>query len=362
MYLKDIQACIDRILEGPRLARAERRAVEVNPANAMMLDVLPAIAGIDLPQSLALVTKKLWKPGMTIRVRFLDGDATIQQRLQPFAHIWSQFANLKFVFGADPDAEIRISFKQRGSWSYIGTDCLGIPKNQATMNFGWLTPTTDDAEYSRVVTHEFGHAIGCIHEHQNPAAAIPWDKPVVYRYYAGPPNNWTKEQTDVNLFQTYDRTQTQFSAFDPQSIMLYPIPNDFTIGDFEVGWNSALSEVDKQFVGTIYPFAQKPQNELRIDGGAVSQSIGAPGELDTFTFKVATQARYRVETLGKLDLVMGLYGPDNAKKLVRTDDDSGAGLNPRIVATLKPGVYTALVRHFSTAKTGDYQIQVKTEK
>lgn len=361
MYLKDIRACVDRILEGPRLTRAERRAVEVNPANAMLLDQLPAIAGIDLPQSLALVTKKLWKPGMTIRVRFLDGDPVVQQRLQPFAHVWSQYANLKFVFGNDPDAEIRISFKQRGSWSYIGTDCLGIPKNQATMNFGWLTRTTDDAEYSRVVTHEFGHAIGCIHEHQNPAANIPWDKPVVYRYYAGPPNNWTKEQTDVNLFQTYARDQTQFSAFDPQSIMLYPIPNEFTIGDFEVGWNTVLSDTDKQFISTIYPFTSKPTNELPIDGGPISQSIGAPGELDKFTFSVPKQARYRVETLGKQDLVMGLYGPNDETKLIRTDDDSGVGMNPRIVSTLKPGVYTVLVRHFSPQKTGDYQIQVKTE-
>ncbi|HQY90367.1 peptidase [Caldilinea sp.] len=362
MYLKDIQACVDRILEGQRRERAERRAVEVNPANAMMLDVLPAIAGIDLPQSLALVTMKLWKPGMTLRVRFLDGDPVIQQRLQPFAHVWSKHANLKFVFGNDPNAEIRISFKQRGSWSYIGTDCLGIPKNQATMNFGWLTRETDDTEYSRVVTHEFGHAVACIHEHQNPAANIPWDKPVVYRYYSGPPNNWTKDQVDVNLFQTYDRTQTQFSAFDPQSIMLYPIPNDFTIGDFEVGWNSALSDVDKQFVGTIYPFAQKPENALTIDGSALNQAIGAPGELDKFTFEVTKNARYRVETLGKQDLVMGLYGPDDEKRLVRTDDDSGVGLNPRIINTLKPGVYTVLVRHFSAKKTGDYQIQVKTEK
>jgi hypothetical protein len=362
MYLKDIRACVDRVLEGTRRTRAERRAVEMNPANAMMLAAPPVIAGIELPQSLALITRKLWKPGMTLRVRFLDGDPMIQQRLQPYAHVWSKYANLKFAFGNDPDAEIRISFKQRGSWSYLGTDALGIPKNQATMNFGWLARETSDQEYSRVVTHEFGHAIGCIHEHQNPASSIPWDKPVVYRYYAGPPNNWTKEQTDVNLFQTYNRTQTQFSEFDPHSIMLYPIPNEFTIGDFEVGWNTELSAMDKEFIGTIYPFADKPEHRLVIDGGALNESVGAPGELDKFTFAVAKRGRYRIETLGRLDLVMGLYGPDDEKKLVRSDDDSGVGLNPRIISTLKPGVYTVLVRHFSPKKTGEYQIQVTTEK
>lgn len=52
------------------------------------------------------------------------------------------------------------------------------------MNYGWLYPDTPDQEYSRVVLHEFGHALGAIHEHQHPEAAIPWDKPKVYEYYA----------------------------------------------------------------------------------------------------------------------------------------------------------------------------------
>ncbi|MEZ4614046.1 MAG: hypothetical protein R2867_00830 [Caldilineaceae bacterium] len=60
-------------------------------------------------------------------------------------------------------------------------------------------------------------------------------------------------QTDINLFTRYSATLTQFSQFDPDSIMLYPIPNEFTIGDFEVGWNRVLSAMDKQFVTTLIP-------------------------------------------------------------------------------------------------------------
>jgi hypothetical protein len=41
------------------------------------------------------------------------------------------------------------------------------------------------------VIHEFGHALGLIHEHQNPSGGIQWNKPVVCRYYEGPPNNRT---------------------------------------------------------------------------------------------------------------------------------------------------------------------------
>jgi len=44
----------------------------------------------------------------------------------------------------------------------------------------------------------------------------------------------------------------QFSDFAPRSI-LYPIPKEFTSGGFEVGWNSRLSEFDKQFIQAWYP-------------------------------------------------------------------------------------------------------------
>ncbi|MEZ4614045.1 MAG: hypothetical protein R2867_00825 [Caldilineaceae bacterium] len=114
-------------------------------------------AFIDSPVALAALTGKLWSPGRTLRVRFLDGEAAIWQRVEPFAHQWSDYANIKFAFGNDPDAEIRISFLQPGSWSYIGTDALSIPKDQPTMNFGWLKQATPNDEYSCVVTHEFGH-------------------------------------------------------------------------------------------------------------------------------------------------------------------------------------------------------------
>lgn len=59
---------------------------------------------------------------------------------------------------------------------------------------------------------------------------------------------------------------------------------------------------------------------------------------------------------------MGVYGPDDETKLVRGDDDRGAGLNPRVVSVLNAGVYTVLVRHCSAQKTGEYAVRVTTEK
>ena len=63
-----------------------------------------------------------------------------------------------------------------------------------------------------------------------------------------PPNNWTKEQVNQNIFAHYSRTITNFTRFDKKSIMLYAIPNNLTEGDFEVRGNKTLSEMDKQFI------------------------------------------------------------------------------------------------------------------
>ena len=81
----------------------------------------------------------------------------------------------------------------------------------------------------------------------------------------GPPNNWSKADVDFNLFERYSQHITQFTQFDRESIMLYPVPNQFTIGDFEVGWNTRLSATDKQFIGTIYPLQEKSIVELTVD-------------------------------------------------------------------------------------------------
>jgi hypothetical protein len=111
----------------------------------------------------------------------------------------------KFV--AAGEAEIRIAFMANdGSWSTVGRDALNrayFPAHQPTMNYGWLTESTSDDEYSRVVLHEFGHALGYIHEHQAARFIRLWNKEAVYRYFSGSPNFWSKEDIDHNVLQKY---------------------------------------------------------------------------------------------------------------------------------------------------------------
>ena len=109
------------------------------------------------------------------------------------------------------------------------------------------------ALFGCVLLHEFGHALGLVHEHQSPAADIPWDLETLYTYFAGPPNYWSPAQVDYNIIRRYEHDQTNFSAFDPMSIMLYPISPAFTGGKLSIEWNRTLSVTDREFIGQLYP-------------------------------------------------------------------------------------------------------------
>lgn len=355
---RTIKTCVDRIVPEHLRIEAARLAIEENAANVPVLHE-PLGFGVEppTPARLALVTSKKWANGRELRVHFLDGHPDVQAKVEEYAHQWSKHANIKFKFGYDPSAEIRISFEQEGSWSYLGTDALVIPRPEPTMNYGWLTPGSAEDEFRRVVTHEFGHALGSIHEHQHPEAGIPWDKEAVYRYFMGPPNNWTKEDTDHNLFERYDKTITNFSAYDKDSIMHYPISNDFTLGDFEVGWNASLSSLDKDFMGIMYPKKKEPETmKLSVGAPPVEEAIGKHGEEDLYEMPVAAKGTYKIETSGSTDVVMVLLGPNSLTKKVAEDDDSGRAYNAKIVSELNPGTYHVRVRHYLPRATGKYRI------
>jgi hypothetical protein len=205
----------------------------------------------------AALKESKWKPGSIITIGFLDGNKTVKERVKAVANAWTGpgMANLRFVWVPDKAAQgalIRISFEHEGSWSVLGKWCASIPHDEPTMNYGWLTPSSTTAELRRVVLHEFGHALGFIHEHQNPKGGIKWNKPQVYADLSGPPNNWSKATIDHNMFRTYAKPQLNATKLDPTSIMMYPIPTRWTLDGFSAQLNSVLSARDRALVKAIY--------------------------------------------------------------------------------------------------------------
>jgi hypothetical protein len=243
--------CIDRIFQDEHVEKARAIAKGENPKNDP--SALPA-------EKLAVAVLKQWKPwkpGRTLRIRFLDGSEKLQERVIAAALLWTEHANIRFGFGVAKDAEIRISFQADArSWSALGTDALveeWYPKYQPTMSFGWLRDGTKDEEVSRVVLHEFGHALGCIHEHSSPGSTLKWKEEAVYAYFSGPPAYWSKEAIQRNVLQRYDKAVTQFSAFDPSSIMLYRFPAALFEDGAGTRLNTTLSAADVAFIREQYP-------------------------------------------------------------------------------------------------------------
>lgn len=301
--------------------------------------------------------RKLWINGSTLRVRFLDGTAQEQAVAREQAAWWTAHANLHFDFNNALDAEIRIAFDPGdGAWSYIGTDAKSIPQDQPTMNLGFLDGGT--------AGHEFGHAIGLGHEHQNPAGGIEWNEAVVIRDLGGPPNSWTPEQVRHNVLEKYQVNQfLHGTEFDPDSIMLYAFPGTWTKSGQGTNFNEVLSEMDKAFIASAkaYPPSSPAGTDLPVNGAPLQATIGMPGEEDIYLFTAPAAARHIIETAGNTDVVMKLFGPDSQTNLIAEDDDSGVDLNSKIVKDLSPGKYFIQIRHYNRERgTGAYSIGVKT--
>ena len=300
--------------------------------------------------------RKMWINGSTLRVRFMGGTAAQRASVREQAQRWTEHANLTFEFSEAADAEIRISFDpDDGAWSYIGTDAKKIAQNQPTMNIGF--------EDGGTAAHEFGHAIGLGHEHQNPSGGIEWNEAIVIRDLGGPPNNWTPEQTRHNVLEKYKADQIRGTAFDGDSIMLYFFPGKWTKSGKGTKANDDLSQMDKAFIASTegYPRAAIDAVKLTVNAKtATSADIGKPGEEDLFTFTVKTGGRHTIATTGNTDVVMKLFGPNSKTALIAEDDDGGTGTNARIVADLIPGQYFVQIRHFNKASgTGQYKISVR---
>lgn len=163
----------------------------------------------------------------------------VSERLQPIVGV-----TIKFI--DDPkSALIRISFNSSdGAWSLLGTECKQ-EKTEPTMNLGWFDVAT--------TMHEFGHALGLIHEHQNPRGnAIAWDEQKVYKWAAST-QGWDKQTTYTNIIERTNISEINGSEYDPDSIMLYFFPAELTTNNKGTKENLRLSGYDVEYLANTYP-------------------------------------------------------------------------------------------------------------
>lgn len=209
---------------------------------------------------LSLVNVLKWPNGSVLRIGFMDSATAAEKTfIENAARLWltNTNANIEFDFNANPaaglDILIKIDTTQEPS-SAIGKLSLGLiskggPSMRLRLDSG--NPMIDTGR----VLHEFGHALGAIHEHQTAAAKleIEWYREIVYEQlcYSGP--EWPEEKVDHNYFRCAQASQTSGSnTVDKDSVMIYEIKEEWTLNGFHCTRNWQLSDGDKLWIGALY--------------------------------------------------------------------------------------------------------------
>ncbi|MFD2941303.1 matrixin family metalloprotease [Flavobacterium notoginsengisoli] len=233
----------------------------------------------------AIITWPRWQTGQTIKIKFLDGDAIVQEKVKSIAGEWTKYANLKFEYvSAKEYADIRIGFNvgNYGAWSLLGMKSAYGNTSEQSMRLGPLT-SSSETSIKRTILHEFGHALGLIHENASPVATINWDLPKVYQYY-NELNGWSKIEVDQFVIKSPE--STNYSQYDPLSIMHYYVPASLTTNGVAVNEMSDLSITDIISINKWYPFPVRSVIESgeRIDFVPWTQAIKSSNELFVLEF------------------------------------------------------------------------------
>ncbi|MBL1421874.1 MAG: hypothetical protein COC24_015290 [Alphaproteobacteria bacterium] len=206
----------------------------------------PGTSQTQLTDSGGYSRRQLFKSGTTLTYAFMEKpSAAMLEAVGEAANEWMQHANIRLAFIQNAnDAIIRIMPSRTRNASMIGRSALNASADKPTM---WLFehPSFGTSEKA-VILHEFGHALGFVHEHQNPSSEIPEDVKKAYEYYVkmSPRNMYLLNKSNV---------YPCIRDFDPISIMISTIPSEFTVGKVKFGGATALSESDKLCIAQMYP-------------------------------------------------------------------------------------------------------------
>ena len=219
------------------------------------------------------VKSKYWRPGDTIRIKFLNGTTELQQQVRQYAALWLEYVDLNFEYvEVNETADVKIGFDMDEkwiAWSTIGTDCKAIPQNEPSLNFVWLEEE-DELGIKAEVLRGFGSVLGLGFEHRNP------DSPVRFKSTADIAGEYNISEEEVEEFkQLYTEGETDTTRYDKSSIMVLTIPRSLVVTpNLATSRNVDLSENDKALIAKIYPPVVM---KVLVKGKNIAFYVGASG-------------------------------------------------------------------------------------
>jgi hypothetical protein len=378
------------------------------PAGAVTEDPGPPKAAFD--------NGKLWQERRRLVVRFLKPRSDpwsmfLRAKVREIAPSWSDYADLpmQFVETDDPPADITVNFSPyrdpdgtfhdyRTYNSLIGNTSANVKPGWASLNlvFPPELAAADDpvwgaAEIRRLILHEFGHAIGLIHEHQRADREIFWDEAQL-RTFAR--DNWgwvATPRSDLVASQVLDPYKPKGrligTVFDRKSVMMYRFQKGLAWSDaahripFESCRNTVLSPGDKVAAATAYPpvgIVADPEQLLGVGLATRDGHVSQVGVVVPFRVPCRPGERLRVEVAGPMPaLVAWLRNPQRPRNpddpqpppniLGAAETPSGGGSAVLdVVVPVKddpndeqPGFLFLEVRHrWPLQGTGDFTISI----
>ena len=273
--------CRPKFLQPEVLARAERRALAINPANETERHTIERtpVGRRGGPRRIAVVVGRKWPiKGVQLSVSFLDGaKSDLRKRILLHMNAWGEKANVKFAetsgVGQVRIARLDSPEDQAGYWSYVGTEILEIPEDQPTMNLEGFTMRTSEAEFKRVVRHEAGHTLGFDHEHMRSEIVDLIDRNKAISFF-DQDQGWTPEEVEEQVLTPLKKKSIMGTEeADPVSIMCYQLPGKIMKDGKPVKGGKDINPRDHAFAAQLYPKKSRAATPPPLDVPDISQPL-----------------------------------------------------------------------------------------
>lgn len=264
--------CRPRTLPVEKLVDAERRAIAVNPENALehRLVARTPIGRRGGPRRIAVVIARKWPAsGVRLSVSFMDNPSVaLRTRILKHMNAWGEQANVLFSETAGV-GQVRIArfdspADVAGYWSWVGTEILEIDKDEPTLNLDSFTMNTSEAEFRRVVRHEAGHTLGFDHEHMRSDIVKRIDRKKAIAFY-DEDQGWSPEEVEEQVLTPLAKKSIMGTKeSDPLSVMCYHLPGKIMKDGKAVTGGKDINANDFAFAKSLYPKPERAPVESEV--------------------------------------------------------------------------------------------------